>query len=154
MSRWSASAARAALILSLALGLAVPGAAQAHHFKTAAGHQAEDEVIHSPATEKRLNSNTRLLSAAASDATAAAVAADPGQVGQWGQVNNWPVVGIHVALLPNGKVLAWDSVGDAATEKSRTTPSHGPPSMTRPRAHTQTSASIRATTSSARASLT
>jgi hypothetical protein len=34
-----------------------------------------------------------------------------------GQVTNWPVVGIHVALLPNGKVLAWDSVGDAATEK-------------------------------------
>ncbi len=26
-------------------------------------------------------------------------------------------MGIHVALLPNGKVLAWDSVGDAATEK-------------------------------------
>ena len=46
----------------------------------------------------------------------APVAADPGQVGQWGPVVNWPVVGIHVALLPNGKVLAWDSVGDAATE--------------------------------------
>ncbi len=105
------------LLLLLALPLAVPGVAQAHHFKTAAGHQAEDEVIHSAATEKRLNSNTRVLSAAASDATAAAVAEDPGQVGQWGQVNSWPVVGIHVALLPNGKVLAWDSVGDAATEK-------------------------------------
>jgi hypothetical protein len=26
------------------------------------------------------------------------------------------VVGIHVSLLPNGKVLAFDSVGDAATE--------------------------------------
>ena len=48
--------------------------------------------------------------------TAAAVATDPGQVGQWGPVVDWPVVGIHVALLPNGKVLAWDSVGDAATE--------------------------------------
>ena len=34
---------------------------------------------------------------------------------------NWPVVGIHVALLPNGKVLAYDSVGDAATE---TFPNH------------------------------
>ena len=39
-----------------------------------------------------------------------------GWSGQWGPVVNWPVVGIHVALLPNGKVLAWDSVGDAATE--------------------------------------
>jgi hypothetical protein len=116
MFRWSASAPRAVLVLSLALVLAVPGVAQGHHFKTAAGHQAEDEVIHSPAIEKRLNTNTRLLSAAASEATAAAVAADPGQVGQWGPVDPWPVVGIHVALLPNGKVLAWDSVGDAATE--------------------------------------
>ena len=40
----------------------------------------------------------------------------PGQVGQWGPVAPWPVVGIHVALLPNGKVLAFDTVGDAATE--------------------------------------
>ena len=29
---------------------------------------------------------------------------------------DWPVVGTHVALLPNGKVLAYDSVGDKATE--------------------------------------
>ena len=34
---------------------------------------------------------------------------------------NWPVVGIHEALLPNGKVLAYDTVGDAATE---TFPNH------------------------------
>ena len=37
-------------------------------------------------------------------------------VGQWGPVVDWPVVGVHVALLPNGKVLAYDSVGDNATE--------------------------------------
>ena len=37
-------------------------------------------------------------------------------VGQWGPVVDWPVVGVHVALLPNGKVLAYDSVGDDATE--------------------------------------
>ena len=29
---------------------------------------------------------------------------------------DWPVVGVHVALMPNGKVLAYDSVGDNATE--------------------------------------
>ena len=73
-------------------------------------------VVHDAATEARLNRETRLRSAAESQATAAAVAADPGQVGQWGPVVDWPVVGIHVALLPNGKVLAWDSVGDGATE--------------------------------------
>jgi hypothetical protein len=31
-------------------------------------------------------------------------------------VVDWPVVGVHVALLANGKVLAYDSVGDNATE--------------------------------------
>ena len=31
-------------------------------------------------------------------------------------VVDWPVVGVHVALLPNGKVLAYDSIGDNATE--------------------------------------
>ena len=38
------------------------------------------------------------------------------QGGQLGPVVDWPVVGVHVALLPNGKVLAYDSVGDTATE--------------------------------------
>ena len=101
---------------SLAIALGAPGTALAHDVNTAAGHKAEDEVVHSAATEARLNRQTVLRSATASTATAAELAADPGQVGQWGPVANWPVVGIHVALLPNGKVLAWDSVGDPATE--------------------------------------
>ena len=37
-------------------------------------------------------------------------------IGQWGPVVDWPVVAINAALLPNGKVLAYDSVGDGATE--------------------------------------
>lgn len=28
-------------------------------------------------------------------------------VGQWGPVMNWPIVPIHISVLPNGKVLAW-----------------------------------------------
>jgi Domain of unknown function (DUF1929)/Bacterial Ig domain len=107
---------RSALVLSLAILLAVPGFAAAHNVKTAAGHLAEDSVVHTAAMEKRLNRGTRLRSAAELHATAASVADDPGQVGQWGPVRNWPVVGIHVALLSSGKVLAWDSVGDRATE--------------------------------------
>ena len=47
---------------------------------------------------------------------AAAAVGAPQDVGQWGPVVDWPVVGVHVALLPNGKVLAYDSVGDNATE--------------------------------------
>jgi hypothetical protein len=102
--------------LANAVALGAPGAVLAHDIKTAAGHQAEDAVIHSGAFEAQLNRETRLLSAWASQATAATLVPDPAQVGRWGPVVDWPVVGIHVALLPNGKVLAFDSVGDAATE--------------------------------------
>ena len=104
-----------ALVQAAALGL--PGAGLAHDINTPAGHKAEDSVVHSAASERALNNGTRLRSAWASQAADAVVADDPGQLGQWGPVANWPVVGIHVALLPNGKVLAWDSVGDAATEE-------------------------------------
>jgi hypothetical protein len=103
-------------VLVQAAALAAPGIVRAHDINTPAGHQAEDAVVHDAASEPVLDNGTRIRSAWASQATAAAVAADPGQAGQWGPVAAWPVVGIHVALLPNGKVLAWDSVGDAATE--------------------------------------
>src|SRR5690242_12137528 len=33
----------------------------------------------------------------------------PDVVGQWSSVIAWPVVTIHSSLLPNGKVLVWDS---------------------------------------------
>jgi hypothetical protein len=116
MGGWSSIALRASLALSVTIAIGVPGVASAHNVNTAAGHKAEDEVVHDAATEARLNRQTMLRSAAASSDTSAALAPDPGQVGQWGPVVDWPVVGIHVALLPNGKVLAWDSVGDRATE--------------------------------------
>lgn len=48
--------------------------------------------------------------------TKAAVAADPGQSGSWSSVVDTPVVPIFQAVLPNGKVLIWDSVGDNAAE--------------------------------------
>jgi hypothetical protein len=32
---------------------------------------------------------------------------DPSQVGQWSSVASWPVLPIHVTLMPNGKVLAF-----------------------------------------------
>jgi hypothetical protein len=116
MDGWSLVGLRTALTLSLAVALGAPGVALAQDIHTAAGHHAEDQVVHDAATEARLNRETRLRSAAASKATAAAVAANPGKAGRWGPVVDWPVVGIHVALLPNGKMLAWDSVGDRATE--------------------------------------
>lgn len=51
-----------------------------------------------------------------SDATFAAVSADPGVSGEWSPVIGTQVVPVFQALLPNGKVLMWDSVGDNAAE--------------------------------------
>ena len=110
------SLARAGALAVSLLMLWVPGVALAHDVSTPAGHEAEDSVVHGAALEARLGKETRRISSLESRVAAAAVAPDPGQVGQWGPVVDWPVVGIHVALMPNGKVLAWDSVGDGATE--------------------------------------
>ena len=49
-----------------------------------------------------------------------AVAADPGVSGSWSSVINTPVVPVFQAVLPNGKVLIWDSVGDNASENYQT----------------------------------
>jgi Galactose oxidase-like, Early set domain/Bacterial Ig domain len=37
-----------------------------------------------------------------------ATASDPSRIGQWSATSAWPLVGIHLTLLPNGLVLAWD----------------------------------------------
>ncbi|WP_320673030.1 LamG-like jellyroll fold domain-containing protein, partial [Patulibacter defluvii] len=52
---------------------------------------------------------------------AAAAAGTPDQLGRFGSVTAMPVVPVFTALLPNGKVLMWDSVGDRAAE---TYPTH------------------------------
>ena len=56
------------------------------------------------------------LQRVANDLVSTAAAADPGQGGQWSTVKDTPVVPIFQAVLPNGKVLLWDSVGDQAAE--------------------------------------
>src|SRR5687767_13661814 len=37
--------------------------------------------------------------------------AQPNVVGEWSGVVNWPVVNIHISLLPNGKLLLWPRDG-------------------------------------------
>ncbi len=96
--------------------LLAPGAGAHDGIMTPAGHAAEDAVVLTAAQEKKLDAHTRAVSAKYARAAAAAVAGGPQDVGEWGPVVDWPVVGVHVALLPNGKVLAYDSVGDNATE--------------------------------------
>ncbi|MEV6494198.1 galactose oxidase, partial [Actinoplanes sp. NPDC051633] len=46
----------------------------------------------------------------------ALVAADPGLSGSWSPVVGTEVVPVFQAVLPNGKLLIWDSVGDDAAE--------------------------------------
>jgi hypothetical protein len=37
---------------------------------------------------------------------------DPSQIGQWASPFTWPIVAIHMTLLPTGKVLTWDDHSD------------------------------------------
>ena len=96
------------------IALAAAGSAAAHGVGTARRHAQEDSVILGQSAQARLNHHTKMASAR--EARAAAVAGTPDKVGRWGPVVNWPVVAVNAALLPNGKVLAYDSVGDHAVE--------------------------------------
>jgi hypothetical protein len=110
----------AALVLVIAAAVTVasrPAAAIAHEAPTTVQeHVEEDSVIHGPAEERRLEQHTSTVTAPDAAAAASQTTGGPGEVGEWGPVIDWPVVGVHVALLENGKVLAYDSVGDGATE--------------------------------------
>jgi hypothetical protein len=107
----------AALICAVvACALGAAGAGAHENVGTAAGHAAEDAVTLTWAQERALGARTRATTAAASRAAALATAGAPQDVGAWSPVADWPILGVHVALLPNGKVLAYDSVGDNATE--------------------------------------
>ena len=83
---------------------------------TVQGHIEEDSVVHTPAMELQFDQHTEEVSAADAARAAARVAGTEDQVGKWGPVVDWPVVGIHAALLESGKVLAYDSVGDNPTQ--------------------------------------
>jgi hypothetical protein len=105
-----------AVTLALALGTSPVALAGG---QTADGHAAEDTVtVRDAVTERQLSDQTMAASAPQAAAAAATVSSDPGVSGQWGPVENWPVVGIHVALLPNGKVVANDAVGDYSYTKA------------------------------------
>jgi Galactose oxidase-like, Early set domain/Bacterial Ig domain len=105
-----------AVLALFATGAFVPGAEAHDGIMTPAGHAAEDAVVLTPAQERGLDAHTRTVSAMRRGA-AEALPLAPQDFGEWGPVVDWPVVGVHVALLPNGKVLAYDSIGDLATEK-------------------------------------
>jgi hypothetical protein len=51
-------------------------------------------------------------------------AQSPADVGQWGAKFAWPTVSLHAAVLPNGKIITWDSNkdGDGYTDAAQTIP--------------------------------
>jgi hypothetical protein len=117
MSQRGAAFVFSAALAASVLAAGAPTAALAHDPGTPQGHLQEDLIPpHDRATERRLEQHTMAVTAAHAAAAAAAVTGSTSQVGQWGPVVDWPVVGVHVALLRNGKVLAYDSIGDHATE--------------------------------------
>ena len=123
----------AATLLVVVCMLVLAAGAAAHHsprgLSAAERHRAADLAgVSVPTLERRVAAlarrlgrrpGTRRIRTGTRGARAAASAlavGGPDQVGQWSPVLEAPVVPIFSALLPNGKVLIWDSVGDAPAE--------------------------------------
>ena len=123
---------RRSIVVTFILALAMPAAAAAAapvpqapvpvlppqaRVDTPEAHAHEDQVHrHDPATEASFQAHTKAVIEPDVQTALAATAGLPQTVGQWGPVTPWPVVGVHTALLPDGKVLSFDSVGDSASE--------------------------------------
>jgi hypothetical protein len=87
------------MIASALAALLVASGAGAHGGPmTADEHAAEDSVVHTGAQEQALDAHTRTVSAPFAQAAAAAATGAPQDVGEWGPIVDWPVVGVHVAL--------------------------------------------------------
>ena len=103
-------------VVLLAAIVAVAAGSRADAHESADAHQRQDAVTHTPSEERALERRTEVLTDADADRAAARAVGTPDQVGSWGPVLDWPLVGIHVALLEDGRVLAYDSVRDAPVE--------------------------------------
>ena len=136
-SRASALGGLVGLIISVSIGVDVaaahpPGDDQAdveHAKEDLAGtsiEQIEKQTLANAAKIKKATGDTpgrQTAEQRVANASVSAVAAqDPGQGGAWSPVVNTDqagktgVVPIFQAVLPNGKVLMWDSVGQSAPE--------------------------------------
>ncbi|GLW31142.1 galactose oxidase-like domain-containing protein [Actinoplanes regularis] len=96
--------------------------AEAHGHDDSPEHAAQD-LVGTPmrVIEQRTAGNAERVRRATgvrpgSARTKAALVTDPGRSGSWSPVVDTPVVPVFQAVLPNGKVLIWDSVGDNAAE--------------------------------------
>jgi hypothetical protein len=123
-----------ALVLSAVLLITSPSPAVAHVAgteQTDAEHAADDLVgvsmdeieRQTEANAQRITEETGVDPAEKSstqrrlaDAPSIQAAVDPAVGGSWGSVIDTDVVAVFQAVLPNGKVLMWDSVGTNPTE--------------------------------------
>src|SRR5215207_8710632 len=119
------------LVLAVGLGADLASADPADDHETDLEH-AEQDLVGTPITE--IERQTRANAAKIREATgvapgghsssqkianaslSTAAAADPGVGGAWSSVMPTDVVPIFQAVLPNGKVLMWDSVGDGPVD--------------------------------------
>jgi len=88
------------------------------------GNIAEDQIVTSTGSYSAtapLNSSGGWVMQMVAFKGAANSPPPPSQVGQWSAVMNWPLVSIHGAVMPTGKVLVWDS----DTSSSKTSNSGG-----------------------------
>jgi hypothetical protein len=69
---------------------------------------------HSLTARARDGSGNQAVSTAVVVTVANSASTNPAVVGLWSQVLDWPLVAIHMTLLPNGKVLLWDDHTDGA----------------------------------------
>ncbi|MEE9425952.1 MAG: galactose oxidase-like domain-containing protein [Methylococcales bacterium] len=72
----------------------------------------EEAQIIERAERERIGYNPELSTAT----RITALSASAQNEGQWGGVEGWPLVPVFVSLLHDGRILAFDSVGDAPTE--------------------------------------
>lgn len=93
------------------------GSDTSHLERDVAPTTAEEAELLERVERERLGINP---STRTSSVMSARMLADPGQFGVWGSVQDWPVNGTFTSVLPDGRVLAFDSVNDLPTEDNPT----------------------------------
>lgn len=111
------------------VGLGLTDKVAAHGADSTDGHDDIAELISgisasSPSSEAQSNPVGLPVSARAIQALEVSPAAEqtmsPVLGGSWSPVYDWPIVAIHAALLPTGKVLSWDATPDDADDDPTT----------------------------------
>ena len=100
---------RLTLVALLTLAASQP---QAHAHESAA---PDDDPI-----ARALRAAERAPSAAAVDPAVPGLQSPAARLGQWSPVRDWPLLAVHAALLPTGRVLAWDATPDDFDEDPHT----------------------------------